>query len=1596
MLLFTASTIGKEKVVFVTYGPEAPANSGDYYYRQFIHFKIPEIFQQKAYIRFYDLACGGEYDSKYGDICSGYEVILFKEFIDENSFTSGLNYADVTGKPILLSKTIAEDQEYMNSWKTFASIDQSNGTLKDGYRYYSFSIRGLKGNDANGFDVFLSSSEDANTKIPGADIICFEPTLRIPKRGIRSTFRIKSDNEETSYNVRNFDFDNIDLGYSTFLKKYTTIYGSDDGSWSSARFTIGKHDVGKDIGITIGPNYSSKIENDLVFSVINSRNQKVPIIYPPEEYDEETLPILVTSLTYLDDCKTVEFRADNSNDPSNHELKAKWFFEDGSEADGFIVKKTFTTEGKFSPEVLLFNSSNDITRAVIAKVPGSINNPPTAVAGTDKISALNEDLNFDASSSSDTDGKIVSYKWDFGDGNSSSGIRTKHSYDKPGLYKVTLSVEDNFAASPCRFSESSLNVFVNSKPIAVTPSDLIGSTDEVINFNGEGSSDSDGSISQYLWDFGQFGKKEGKTVTHSFPLPGTYKVKLIVTDNSGAKNNSDSKEVILKINHPPVSKPGTDLLVAIDEQIFFDGSKSSDKDGQIINYVWDFGDGNSGTGVSVSHSYNKSGSYKVTLIVTDNSTTKTASTSASVSVIVNEPPVAKIGEDKFITSGYTSFDGSSSFDSDGNITKYLWDFGNGKKAEGVKVNNAFMNPGVYNVQLKVIDNTKVVNNYAIASIKVTVNARPVAKAGENMIVAPKESFTLSAKNSYDSDGEIIKYIWTKGKEILSNEETFNYEFENEGQYQINLSVQDNSIDPGSDYQTISVLVNHAPKSIITAPKSAMINEPIKFDAGLSTDFEGEISEYKWEFGDETTADGKVVSKSFTKSGRYNVKLTVKDQQKVSNSVSTTQRQIFINSSPIAKTVTSIKTCDKIITFDASASVDPDGDFLSYRWDFFDGSPQKEGITVQYNFEKPGVYPVLLIVDDNNAFPNSRDSISISVEINAPPIAIIGNDSTICTGDILILNGLNSKDPEGGALKYEWFFDDGSSLEGESISKIWKKSGVYQVMLKVTDNSGLPCNIDYDTKLITVLESPVAYAGEDISACINTPVFFDGSKSTDIDGVVDAFDWDFGDGEFGSGPKPIHIYKLPGSYKVTLIVTGSSNGRCDNKGYDELTVTVKQGPTAIFTSTDSVAKGETVYFDASASTTFDGAITSYNWDFGNGEFATGLTTSHEYKKSGNYMVKLTINTDSQSECNKTAMSKNIFVNEQPIAAAGEDQKVSALKMLILDGSKSIDADGNISEFAWDLGNGDIKYGRIISHSLSKSGKYPVILTVKDNTEISNNRNSDTVFISVNEAPVAVIESIENIYEGSTINLDGSKSYDSENDKLSYKWYLNNQELEENASQINHKFFFPGKYNVKLEVTDNSELSENKSVYNKLLNVYSIPKIKLGYDTTICVRTVIDFKPIISSSTISTPLTEWFINDELITTSNSFLYEFRESGNFKIIAKFYDKANYDGVLSSDTMMVVVNSTPKNLSLEDRVEFIGAANDHILFDVSHLYTEMNSDLSFTWEFGDKSTAYGKKVYHRYDKPGNYTVTLRIDDGKKTKCSLVITRCKISVKEY
>lgn len=269
-----------------------------------------------------------------------------------------------------------------------------------------------------------------------------------------------------------------------------------------------------------------------------------------------------------------------------------------------------------------------------------------AEAGPAQTVTLGEVVNLSAAGSSDSDGTVASYAWDFGDGSTDtgSGETVAHTYATAGSYIVTLRITDDRGA----VDEDATLVVVRSPPVAdnQAPRAEAGASQTVeagatVSFDASGSADPDGTIASWLWDFGDGSTGTGSAVTHSYPTPGTYAVTVVVTDDDGA-TSVDATVVVVKApevpgNAPPVAEAGPSRTADAGSAVSFDASGSSDPDGTIASYVWDFGDGSTGTGATPSHSYAEPGAYAVTVVVTDDDGAVAQDVTMVTVVAVEEP-----------------------------------------------------------------------------------------------------------------------------------------------------------------------------------------------------------------------------------------------------------------------------------------------------------------------------------------------------------------------------------------------------------------------------------------------------------------------------------------------------------------------------------------------------------------------------------------------------------------------------------------------------------------------------------------------------------------------------------------------------------------------------------------------------------------------------------------------------------------------------------------------------------------------------------------------------------------------------------------------
>ena len=383
-----------------------------------------------------------------------------------------------------------------------------------------------------------------------------------------------------------------------------------------------------------------------------------------------------------------------------------------------------------------------------------------------------------AATSSDPDGTIASYAWNFGDGSNAAGVNAAHTYASGGAVTVTLTVTDNGGATAAKTLV--LNPVVNQLPTAV----ISGScTYLVCPFSAASSTDPDGELVSYAWNFGDGSTGTGSSAPHTYAVEGTYTVALTVTDNNGGSaTTSTSYSVVQAPNQlPTASVTGScaQLVCA------FSGAASSDPDGSLVSYAWDFGDSTTGVGVAPSHTFATAGSYVVALTVTDNRG-GTATSTLTLNPLANQAPSASLSGS--CAQLVCSLNGSASTDVDGTIASYAWDFGDGVTGSGATASHTYASQGSYVVTLVVTD-----NNGAPGTSTLTLN--PLANQ------APTATYTQSCTNiacnfnasaSSDVDGTIASYDWNFGDASTGSGATISHTFPAPGIYPVTLTVTDNN------------------------------------------------------------------------------------------------------------------------------------------------------------------------------------------------------------------------------------------------------------------------------------------------------------------------------------------------------------------------------------------------------------------------------------------------------------------------------------------------------------------------------------------------------------------------------------------------------------------------------------------------------------------------------------------------------------------------------------------------------------------------------------------------------------------------------------
>lgn len=329
------------------------------------------------------------------------------------------------------------------------------------------------------------------------------------------------------------------------------------------------------------------------------------------------------------------------------------------------------------------------------------------------------------------------------------------------------------------------------------------------------------------------------------------------------------------------------------------------------------------------------------------------------------------------------------------------------------------------------------------------------------------------------------------------------------------------------------------------------------------------------------------------------------------------------------------------------------------------------------------------------------------------------------GSLVLFDGTNVG--SSNALKAtSWDFGDGSPLlTGTSASPThhYTAAGTFTVTYTATDSTDATGT---GTVAVTVASPSETHPTASFEATVRADgvtVDFVNDSTASGEGAITMALWDFGDGTHGTvadAETINHVYAAAGTYSVGV---GVSDANGSDVYYQSVTVPgLVQVPTPSFTNT---VTGLTVQFTDS-STTQNGPIKSWAWDFGDNASSTSQNPTHTYSAPGTYTVKLTV----VDQVGTATTTQSLVLAGQAPANPQANFTVAVTNLLAQFTDTSTDVGGTIASRLWDFGDNKTSTDTNPSHIYAAAGQYTVKLTI---TDVGGATNAKTLPVTVGPAP-----------------------------------------------------------------------------------------------------------------------------------------------------------------------------------------------------------------------------------------------------------------------
>ncbi|WNY23345.1 hypothetical protein MmiHf6_06520 [Methanimicrococcus hongohii] len=452
---------------------------------------------------------------------------------------------------------------------------------------------------------------------------------------------------------------------------------------------------------------------------------------------------------------------------------------------------------------------------------------------------------------------------------------------------------------------------------------------------------------KYTWSFG-----DGTTsnqignVTHTYTKEGNYTVSLTISNAFG--NKTETKTNYIYVGSGPIADFTANNTAGKTPLAVQFTDKSG---GNPTKYSWDFGDGSKSTDKNPTHTYNQTGTYTVSLTVSNEfgSDTKTEKSLVNVGVAPNV----------FFTANGTINSNQVAFTTHGDTTDsgtYKWDFGDGSTSSEKNPTHTYKSTGVYNVTLNVT-NSYGTSTYTLRNVSITNTLKADFSAENNMGSSP---LNVKFTDQTQGAGSGSTYLWNFGDGTTSADKNPSHTYNRTGTYSVALTVTNPCGATDSVIKSSYVSVGKVPVADFTGtPRTGVASLAVQF----TDKSQGSNLTYSWDFGDGTTSTDANPKHTYSKEGTYTVKLTVKNTY--GSNTATKDKYITVGAAPRANFQADVLSgvAPHPVQFTDLSTGKP----TSWYWDFGDGSTSTDQ-NPRHTYQKSGYYNVTLTV--KNAYGES--------------------------------------------------------------------------------------------------------------------------------------------------------------------------------------------------------------------------------------------------------------------------------------------------------------------------------------------------------------------------------------------------------------------------------------------------------------------------------------------------------------------------------------------------------------------------------------------------------------------------------------------------